>query len=251
MSSKRTASSATVSKAKRPRGVAAASAPADGDGVHLMLMKSLNRISGAAEGFKDAVATFDELNAEKIQSIKMELEALEKKRDELRHQIDVDVEEGKQRVDTELRRHRADVETKRMEDDAAVAREILAERGEVPISQSVLEDMKERLEAAEEEKNKAVAAARAEVTKAMSASMKHAEERHALVSEKETAMHTARIEQLEEDIKMKGAFIAELKDMMDKQRELTASVANSVSAQQRGPFSSDDCGSGSSAPRRR
>lgn len=251
MPPKRATTSGPVSAAKRARGVAESPS---GDDVNVVLAKALQRIASMGDGFRDAVAAFGALNEEAVRDKKMELDGLNAQLAEARKRLELEREEGKLRAETEARRYRAEIETKRMEDDMALAVAILEASGKVPIDGARLKDMEARLAGAEEELQRAVAAARTEVAATMRAEMERMRERHELVTEKEAATLKARIDQLEVDIKTKAAFIAELKDMMDKQRELTASVAKSASMQNRGAtFGHEECapaGSGVAARRR-
>ena len=188
----------------------------NGESNRVLLTKAINNLTSNRESFEESVKAFQTISKEMIEDLDLQIDDRTKQLDESKKTIENDLNDARIKASQQLAEHKRDI-----------AVEFLAESGEVPIDEDELEGLREGHESVQEEHQTELDNLRDELTK------KSKEELHSALNSQELRHKAAFAEtqaenkMLKTEIQNLHNFIEKLKDEVDAQRKLSATIAQS------------------------
>ena len=214
----------------------------NGESNRVLLTKAINNLTSNRESFEESVKAFQTISKEMIEDLDLQIDDRTKQLDESKKTIENDLNDARIKASQQLAEHKRNIAVEFLNDlnDARIkasqqlaehkrdiAVEFLAESGEVPIDEDELEGLREGHESVQEEHQTELDNLRDELTK------KSKEELHSALNSQELRHKAAFAEtqaenkMLKTEIQNLHNFIEKLKDEVDAQRKLSATIAQS------------------------
>jgi|UniRef100_A0A6C0E7U8 hypothetical protein len=190
----------------------------NGDSSRILLTKAINNLSVNRDSFAESVKTFQNLTKEMIDNLDLQIEDRSKQLKESKTLIENELKDAKIKASQKLAEHKREI-----------AINFLAETGEVPIDESELESLREGHETVIAEHQTELNKLRDELTKKAKEDLQSAVSSQELRHKAVFAETQAENKMLKTEISNLHDYITKLKDEVNEQRKLSATIAQANS----------------------
>jgi hypothetical protein len=190
----------------------------NGDSTRILLTKAINNLSVNRDSFAESVKTFQNLTKEMVDNLDLQIEDRSKQLNESKTMIENELKDAKIKASQKLAEHKREI-----------AVNFLAESGEVPINEGELENLREEHETAISNHQTELNNLRDELTKKAKDDLQSAVACQELRHKAVFAETQAENKMLKTEISNLHDYITKLKEEVNEQRKLSATIAQANS----------------------
>jgi hypothetical protein len=190
----------------------------NGESARILLTKAINNLSVNRDSFEESVKTFQNLSKEMINNLDLQINDRTKQLQESKTTIENELKDARIKASLKLAEHKRDI-----------AVQFLAESNEVPIDKEELENLRTGHESVIEEHTTELTTLREELTKKAKDDLQCAVSSQELRHKAVFAETQAENKMLKTEISNLHDYITKLKDEVNEQRKLSATIAQASS----------------------